>query len=422
MHFDLLGLDVGPAPPSDHDIERNDPVQQLPKAHSLKEERGHDFSPSWNALLNGEQSVIKEVCQPGTRALAWRIMLQVIPKQCPPQDWSAHLQSLRAEYLALKGRHIPDISLLPDPLLNASHYDEGWSGFYKHRELVACIQRDVARIYPAGCDEDHFSAPHLQEAMVKVLTVWAKEHPLTSYRQGMHELLVPLVLALEAESSAMGKTTNFPLQDLELGGHVLESDLFWLFELLMRSLELYYKHDDDVPPIVGICNRVQGDILGQHDSRLCRHLEEQGCLPQLYGMRYLRLMFGREFSFPSLFNIWDFLLSEAQHADVKQDGEGLRQVAELFIVCMLIHIREPLLNLQESGNLFHVKGKTLMLTLTLATPLACLSLLMKYPQRGEGVVDLYLAIKRGGKTAGKPSYAMSEKVSSSTQHLSLMLP
>lgn len=38
--------------------------------------------------------------------------------------------------------------------------------------------------------------------MLQILTVWACLHPVISYRQGMHELLAPMVKVLEADLCA----------------------------------------------------------------------------------------------------------------------------------------------------------------------------------------------------------------------------
>ena len=61
--------------------------------------------------------------------------------------------------------------------------------------------------------------------MFGVLFVWACEHPSTSYRQGMHELLAPLLLALEEEARLPEKVrdvekepSSTPCIDVNQGG------------------------------------------------------------------------------------------------------------------------------------------------------------------------------------------------------------
>ena len=39
----------------------------------------------------------------------------------------------------------------------------------------------------------------MRRIVTDVLTVWALEHPKPGYRQGMHELLAPIVFVLDKE-------------------------------------------------------------------------------------------------------------------------------------------------------------------------------------------------------------------------------
>ena len=54
------------------------------------------------------------------------------------------------------------------------------------------IKKDLNRLYPTGCDE-FFVDPEINAIMLNSLFVWSKMHPDTSYRQGMHELLAPII-------------------------------------------------------------------------------------------------------------------------------------------------------------------------------------------------------------------------------------
>ena len=67
--------------------------------------------------------------------------------------------------------------------------------------MTDTIKADLERLFPTGCG-DHFLAPARQELLLSVLSLWADLHPATGYRQGMHEVLAPLILALEKEVAA----------------------------------------------------------------------------------------------------------------------------------------------------------------------------------------------------------------------------
>lgn len=52
--------------------------------------------------------------------------------------------------------------------------------------------------YPDGCDV-FFDAAPVRAAMINALFLWCRMHPTTSYRQGMHEIMAPLMFALEKD-------------------------------------------------------------------------------------------------------------------------------------------------------------------------------------------------------------------------------
>lgn len=64
--------------------------------------------------------------------------------------------------------------------------------------MTDTIKADLERLFPTGCG-DYFLAPARQQLLLSVLSLWADVHPTTAYRQGMHEVLAPLVLVLEKE-------------------------------------------------------------------------------------------------------------------------------------------------------------------------------------------------------------------------------
>ena len=74
------------------------------------------------------------------------------------------------------------------------------------------------------------------------------------------------------------------------------------------------------------------------DIELYRHLERHHILPQVYAVRWLRLLFGREFPMQDLLCVWDFLFAT-----------NLEMVSSFF-VAMLVGQRVLLLN-DDAGNI-----------------------------------------------------------------------
>lgn len=50
---------------------------------------------------------------------------------------------------------------------------------------------------------DFFRKSLIQEIMVSILFTYAREHPVMCYRQGMHELLAPLLFVIHCDQQAM---------------------------------------------------------------------------------------------------------------------------------------------------------------------------------------------------------------------------
>jgi hypothetical protein len=72
-----------------------------------------------------------------------------------------------------------------------------WSQFFKDTELLDVIKLDLSRTYP---DSTFFQSEAIQKSMLHILFVWARLHPETSYRQGMNELLAPLLFCISNDS------------------------------------------------------------------------------------------------------------------------------------------------------------------------------------------------------------------------------
>eukprot|EP00903_Cladosiphon_okamuranus_P013149 g12263.t1 len=379
-----------------------------------------------------------------TRALLWRLLLGVIPGGSPPSEWATEMANKRAQHRRLAEEHRVDIvNMSANPLFPGSGSgDDPWSHFYQRKEMTDTIKADLERLFPTGCG-DHFLAPARQELLLSVLSLWADLNAETSYRQGMHEVLAPLVLALEKEAAAASR----PIHSAANGGartesittttmtssssppsswlgtsmvngarmdaathpgaaailgrgstpQDLEADAFWLFSAVMKGLEGFYEHgannasssrrpgagrgrgrgrgggegvDDRVidSPVVEMCKRLQGTRLREADPVLQRHLAELDISPQLYGMKWARLMFGREFRVESVLLLWDHIFASSWI----EGRPDVPECIECVAVAMVLSIRDQLLAEDCTG---------------------CLQLLMRYPpdQSVSTVISLSLS-------------------------------
>jgi hypothetical protein len=72
-----------------------------------------------------------------------------------------------------------------------------WGRFFRNAELERNIDKDLTRLYPEH--GSYFQTPSCQAMLRRILLVWSLAHSEHSYRQGMHELLAPLLYVLHVD-------------------------------------------------------------------------------------------------------------------------------------------------------------------------------------------------------------------------------
>ncbi|KAG1683196.1 TBC1 domain family member 5 [Nymphon striatum] len=337
------------------------------------------------------------------RSICWKLHLDCLPED--QTKWIQHTREQRQKYEELQkimennprgyldNRKI-DLRI-HNPL--SQEINSHWNTYFQDSELREIIQQDVERTFP---EIEFFQAPWVKKIMVQMLFCYAKEFSKIAYKQGMHELLAPLIFVIYSDQQAFLHAAegdflqNFFYELIEKLTHVfcyremvkelmdpqyLEHDAYTLFCTLMDSVEQWYlirdifpykrgtyeiepfsrPDDTDLSNIVILkLKRISDSLLKKHDSELYHHLEKMEIVPQMYGIRWLRLLFGREFSLQDLLVVWDALFA---------DGPSLGLVDYVF-VSMLIYIRHLLLTTDYAK---------------------CLQFLMRYP----AITDVNYIIK-----------------------------
>ncbi|KAJ1559061.1 TBC1 domain, member 5, partial [Cladochytrium tenue] len=195
--------------------------------------------------------------------------------------------------------------------------DSPWTQYFKDTELRKVINQDVERTMP---DQPFFRKSSVQEVLSNILFVWSKVNPDISYRQGMHELLAPVLFVVDEDKADASESSKLDaLQATVFDGNSVEHDAFVLFSRIMRSTKVWFEvgqessgrlkavkggmHDDPR-------RRGENELIKVLDPELHAHLNTLGIEPQLYGLRWLRLLFGREFEFADLLILWDGLFAD----------------------------------------------------------------------------------------------------------------
>lgn len=65
---------------------------------------------------------------------------------------------------------------------------------------MAVIQQDVVRTFPGV---EFFRKPKIQEMMLNILFTYARKYTSMVYRQGMHEVLAPIIFVVHSDQQAL---------------------------------------------------------------------------------------------------------------------------------------------------------------------------------------------------------------------------
>ena len=186
-----------------------------------------------------------------------------------------------------------------------------------------------------------FRQPETQRMLLDILFVWCKLHQDVSYRQGMHELLAPILWIVERDAIDLGPSSKAHGEDVIVrtvfDAESIEHDAFALFGQLMQSAKGFYEqttHQGNENPIVARSRRIFEEMLPQVDPELAEHLRRIDIVPQVFLIRWVRLLFGREFPFDDMLALWDIIFAE----------DTTLEIVDHICLAMLLRIRWDLLD------------------------------------------------------------------------------
>ncbi|EJD46100.1 RabGAP/TBC [Auricularia subglabra TFB-10046 SS5] len=289
-----------------------------------------------------------------------------------------------------------------------------WRDWFAAIELRRTIAQDVDRTFP---DMEYFRAPAVQAKLTNILFVQAVTFPEIGYRQGMHELLAPILYAVDHDSldPHEARDSEGPSQRTELldlcDRTWIEADAWALFREVMSNISIWYEwrerpqttfaadgHLEITPyvaPIVQVCNRINTELVRAVDPILHAALQKGGVEPQIYGIRWLRLLFTREFSLSDAMLLWDGLFA----------CEEMFDVAQWICVAMLIRIRNELIPADYGGQL----------TTLLRYPASPFS--EAHPEQAAGVKHTVVLLQQALALKGSPYPGMGSSVVTENRNL-----
>ncbi|KAK0711117.1 rab-GTPase-TBC domain-containing protein [Lasiosphaeris hirsuta] len=317
-------------------------------------------------------------CLAGCRSVCWRAFL--LFRDAPFTQWSHILAESRGLYSSLCDQHMRFIkhpeqlaALSFDPL--ADDPDSPWESVRKDELVRAEILQDVRRLP----DEPFYHQEAIQTMILDILFLYCKLNPsVGGYRQGMHELLAPIVLvvAQDAIDRALAPAEdgeNVAMADT-LDSRFIEHDAYALFSRVMGRASAFYEVGSDSPSlardrntIVEKSKYIHEVALMRVDQELATHLRNIEVLPQIFLIRWIRLLFGREFPFERLLAFWDTIFAFDPNLEL----------IDLICVAMLLRIRWTRRSLHHPKR--HARSKLIRKLVLEADYSVALQLLLKYP-------------------------------------------
>ncbi|KAG2249606.1 hypothetical protein Bca52824_089234 [Brassica carinata] len=326
---------------------------------------------------------------------------EIEPSMPEPDHRFANLRGVRwrVNLGVLPSKLLPSMIFAKQPPNLAE--DSTWGRFFRNAELEKTLDQDLSRLYPEHWR--YFQAPGCQGMLRRILLLWCLKHPEYGYRQGMHELLAPLLYVLHVDVERLSEvrktyedhftdkfdglsfeerdiTYNFDFKKLledfaddEVGGihgsskkvvsldeldpeiksivmlsdaygaegelgivlsdKFMEHDAYCMFDALMSgsngcvSMAGFFAYSPasgshtGLPPVLEACTAFY-NLLSFVDSSLHSHLVELGVEPQYFGLRWLRVLFGREFLLQDLLVVWDEIFSADNTARRDEDDNS----------------------------------------------------------------------------------------------------
>lgn len=321
------------------------------------------------------------------RRLAWIKQLGLVSAESL-EGWAEELQGHRKQYSQLEEeyRRETDVKAADPKLCNplSRNADNPYLKIQVNEELLKEIWKDVERTFP---ECEFLSSSQSRKMLQRILFHWCRsKNPSIaaseSYRQGMNELAAVLLSVMKqceyrgSDPEALG----FRL----CGSRHNEADAFASFcKLMEKGLRPMFLAQGSRPArspigelprsrlvvdqgpgsaILARCGFIFDQVVRSVEPDLVDHLKRLEIEPQVFLLRWIRLLFCREFDLQETHLLWDGLLASAGQSlpatlqyeglgpAVSEAAEASRQLPllDFLAAALLLRMRRELLRLDQT--------------------------------------------------------------------------
>ena len=254
-----------------------------------------------------------------------------------------------------------------------------WDDFYSSKDTIDLIEKDLDRMpidhhiffhqrktkEMISVDDEDWNADNpitmqsrkeRSKILSEILFVYAKEHSI-GYRQGMHEILSFLLMAIEIDLLGLERSQSQPQRDgtiteslyspavkrCLLNQSTLIHDTYCMFDAVMSSLASSFEYGGENPQAThgreSIGDATMTIIKEWYgNDELADFVSTLDAPPELYCTRWIRLMFSREVSgIQNVFCLWDEFFQQVSNS------MSLMNVLETTAASMIILIQDKLI-------------------------------------------------------------------------------
>ncbi|KAK1276840.1 hypothetical protein QJS04_geneDACA004102 [Acorus gramineus] len=323
---------------------------------------------------------------PNLRGVRWRIDLGILPSSPSSsiEDLRRVTADSRRRYANLRrcllvGPHFPkDGDKSPDLVMDnplSQNPDSMWGRFFRNAELERTVDQDLSHHFSDKFDGVPFPEGNVvANSRFTVSTSSASANWVAMNEEDDHgfqgcETKVASLDELDPETKDIVLLGDAYGAEGELGivlsERFMEHDAFCMFDALMNgsrgvvAMADYYSPSPAMGSVTGLPPVIEASsalyhVLSKVDPHLHSHLVELGVEPQYFALRWLRVLFGREFLLEDLLVIWDEIFASPNGFSIPF-GENDRQISFTIltsprgafivgiVVSMILHLRSLLL-------------------------------------------------------------------------------
>jgi len=293
-----------------------------------------------------------------------------------------------------------------DPLSKDNENYLNWVNIFEENDLKKLLQLDVCR---TNQQYDLFQNKKLQQMMVNILFIWAKDNKNISYKQGMNEILGFLIIIFypyyiqnecnelcEINAIYKGMSNHRKIYLYLFNENHFEADMFSLFANLMQrglsemfisankevlqineklskykfelfhlrwngELEKYKKEKEeqqlmqviDKLPLQKRIYKIFNILLPQIDQELYDSFKERDADPTLFLQRWIKCVFLREISFSNEVSVWDAIFAYDSRLTIRRmNYKPYLVLIDHICIALIIKIRNEIL-FKDATTVYH---------------------------------------------------------------------